>query len=270
MSRSGLLAACLLFGCASIPRPVHPFMDPEAALHQHQLSREQVQAIRAEARVDQRGHQGRIKGTVLMFVQRPAQVRFDAMTQFGPVAILTSDGQSFAYSDLRQHRFLTGETCPKNIARLLNIALSVDQTTLLLLGGTPLIVHERASIEWNEDGFYRVLLRARDGARQEVDLAVPRSDGVAPPERQALSLLRSEVYDRRGRSRLRLRYEDYRPLQSGGRMVATPFTVRVEMPVEGSDTLIRFKEIALDVQVPKEAFVQTQLPGMQPEVASCD
>lgn len=270
MTRALTLAALLVFGCASVPRPARPFTDPVAALRLHQRIRERVHSIRAEARVDQWGEKGRIRGTVLMFVERPARVRFDAMTQFGPAAILTSDGQSFAYSDLRQHRFLTGETCPKNIARLLKIALDVDQTTLLLLGGTPLIVHERASIGWNAEGFYRVVLRAHDGARQEIDLGLSARAAQAAPEQQQLELLRSEIYDRHGHSRLRLRYEDYRWLRAGSRRVSMPFVVRVQQPRAGNDTLIRFKEIALDAQVPPEAFTQARLPGMEEEVASCE
>ena len=52
-----------------------------------------IRSLRAEAKIDQRGQEGRIKGRVLMFVERPDRVRFDAMTQFGPALILTSDGQ---------------------------------------------------------------------------------------------------------------------------------------------------------------------------------
>jgi hypothetical protein len=264
---AGLMAATLL-GCASVPRPQQPFTDANQLLELHQLASERVASIRAEARVDQRGARGRIKGTVLMFVRRPASVRLDAMTQFGPAAVLTSDGGRFAYSDLRNRRFITGGTCPKNIARFLNIALSVDQTTLLLLGGTPVIVHEAASIVWNEDGFYRVSLRAPGGARQEVDLGI--DDANAPRARQALRLLRSEIYDSRGHSQLRLSYDDYRSLPLGTFRVAMPFVVRVEQPTVGADTRIRFKQIALDGDVPAEAFEQVPLPGMQEEDASCD
>jgi hypothetical protein len=49
-----------------------------------------------------------------------------------------------------------------------------------------------------------------------------------------------------------------------------PFVVRVEQPTVGADTRIRFKQIALDGDVPAEAFEQVPLPGMQEEDASCD
>jgi hypothetical protein len=108
LTRVAVLLAASLLGCASVPRPKQPFTDANHVLELHQLASERVRSIRAEARVDQRGARGRIKGTVYLFVQRPASVRLDAMTQFGPAAILTSDGKHFEYSDLRNSRFITG------------------------------------------------------------------------------------------------------------------------------------------------------------------
>jgi hypothetical protein len=252
-----------------LPAPAQPFTDPRRALSFQSLARERVRSIRAEARIDQRGRDGRIKGTVLMFVERPGRVRFDAMTQFGPAAVLTSDGQTFAYSDLRSKRYLTGATCPQNIARFLNVPLTIEQTTRLLLGGTPIIAHDRAEIAWDDDGFYRVELRAA-GQRQEVDLGISEQHAKLPPERQELLLLRSEIYDAQGRTDWRATYGDYRRLPLESHRVPMPFEVRVEQPRAGSDTLIRFKEIALNVNIPPEAFTQAPLPGMQQEEAICE
>ncbi len=266
------LAMCglALIGCGgSLPPPKYPFTDPARALSLQSLTRERVQAIRAEARIDQRGKDGRIKGTVLMLVERPASVRFDAMTQFGPAAVLTSNGEQFAYADLRSKRFLTGPTCPANIARMLNVPLSVQQTTLLLLGGTPVIAHDRATIRWHDDGFYRIeLASAQD--RQEVDLGIRAGDSQHPPERQELMLLRSEIYDANGKTRWRASYGDYQRVQFGSYGIEMPYEVRVEQPSAGNDTLIKFKEIALNVEIQDDAFIQAALPGMTEEILSCD
>jgi len=255
-------------GCAGVAAPLHPFRDPRQAVLAQESARSSLRSLKAEARVDHRGQKGRIKGTVLMFVERPASVRFDAMTQFGPAAILTSDGERFAYADMRSRRFMTGATCAKNIQRLLNLPLDVKQTTLLLLGGTPVIDHESERIGWNDDGFYRVALRAADGGRQEIDLA-PAQPKAEPPA-QDLRLVRSEVYDHAGKSSMRIEYGDYRVLGSRGAKIAMPFLVHVTQPALGRDTQIRFKQIELDAEVPAGAFAQEPLPGMQQEEASCD
>jgi outer membrane lipoprotein-sorting protein len=270
--RVALLAGLGFAGCGgtSVPRPMYPFASPAAALLAQRSASERVRSIRAEARVDQRGHDGRIRGTVLMFVERPDRVRFDVMTQFGPVAILTSDGERFAYADLREGRFLTGETCPQNIARLLNVPLTVEQTTILLLGGTPVIAHDQARVSWNDAGFYRVVLGVQDGSRQEIDLSIDARDRRASPANQRLALHRSEIYDPRGKSRWRATYQEFRDLALGTERVAMPFEVRVEQPQLNRDTLIKFKQIKLNAEVAAEAFAQSPGPGQTEEVASCD
>jgi hypothetical protein len=255
--------------CGGVPAPKYPHTAADRALELHRLVREQVPSIRAEARVEQRGNQGRIKGTVYLLVERPSRVRFDVMTQFGPIAILTSDGARFAFSDLREKRFLTGETCPANIARLLNVSLSAEQTVLLLLGGTPVIEHVKSSVAWDSEGFYRFVLHAADGQRQEVDLEVPEAHLQLPTERQRLVLRRSELFDARGRSVWRALYDDYRSLSTGGVRTDLPYSVDVTQETAGTETRIRFKDVAVDTGLPGDAFVQMPAPGMTIEEATC-
>jgi hypothetical protein len=270
MSRTLLaIVALSLAACGGFPPPKYPYTDASRALGLHRLVREQVPSIRAEARVEQRGDRGRIKGTVFLLVQRPGRVRFDVMTQFGPIAILTSDGERFAYSDLRTKRFMTGATCPENIARLLNVSLTAEQTVLLLLGGTPVIEHTRSSIDWDGDGFYRIALHAADGQRQEVDLGVPPADLEVPMERQRLVLLRSELFDKKGRSVWRAAYSDYQRLKTGGVTTDLPYAVDVAQETADTETRIRFKEVTVDTELPAEAFNQVPLPGMTIEEATC-
>lgn len=264
------VCALTLVACGGIPKPAYPYTDARRALELHRLVREQVPAIRAEARVEQRGDKGRIKGTVYLLVQRPARVRFDVMTQFGPVAILTSDGARFAFSDLRAKRFLTGATCPKNIARLLNVSLTAEQTVLLLLGGTPIIEHTRSSVSWDDEGFYRLVLTAASGERQEVDLAVPEADLDEQPERQRLVLKRSELFDSKGRSNWRATYDEYQRLTTGGIKTDLPYVVHVTQETAGTETRIRFKSVSIDLELPGDAFVQAPLPGMAIEEALCE
>lgn len=270
MFRRLLPLALLAFtACGTIPPPKYPHTDANRALELHRLVREQVPSIRAEARVEQRGNEGRIKGTVYLLVERPSRVRFDVMTQFGPIATLTSDGDHFAFSDLRSKRFLTGATCPENIARLLNVSLTAEQTVLLLLGGTPVIEHVKASVEWDGDGFYRFVLHAADGQRQEVDLAIPEADHDVPVERQHLILKRSELFDAKGRSVWRALYDDYKSLGTGGIKTDLPFSVDVTQETAGTETRIRFKEVTVDTELPGDAFAQMPAPGMTIEEAIC-
>jgi hypothetical protein len=265
------LALLAAVGCSgSLPAPKYPFPDAKQLLARHEVIASGLNGIRAEARVDQRGNQGRVRGTVLMFVERIGRVRFDVMTQFGPVAILTSDSERFAFSDLREKRYLTGETCPKNIARLLGVPLSAADTAHFLLGGTPLIVYVSSSVTWNDEGFYTAVLKGAGGERQELDFQLDSADANQPPGAQHIALLRTELFTAKGDRVWRVSYADLETVTDGKTRLRLPFTVRVEQPASKSDTLVRFKEMKLNPTFADEIFAQSPRPGMEEEEASCE
>jgi hypothetical protein len=263
------LCALLATGCAGSLRPSQPIKDAQLALARRDATTVGLTSMRAEARVDQRAKSGRIRGTVLMFVEESGRVRFDVMTQFGPIAILTSDGAHFAYSDLREKRYLSGETCPENIARLLGVPLSAQETARFLLGGTPVLEQASAKLTQTEDGHYLLSLQAA-GARQELELSVYPQDLSQPPAQQRLALVRSELWGERGAHVWRVSYSDLSPLRLNGRELLVPMRVRIEQSSQGSDTLVQFKTIAENPRIPDDAFVQSPRPGMQEEAAPCE
>jgi outer membrane lipoprotein-sorting protein len=257
-------------GCGATLGPTHPITDVARVLERREASTSALHAIRAEARVDQRKGSGRIRGTVLMFIEQSGRVRFDVMTQFGPVAILTSDGAHFAYADFREKRFLTGETCPQNIARLLGVPLTAEETAHFLLGGTPVIAHQGGKLELGKEGHYHLQLPAAEKAKQELELAVYPSDRELPPERQRLYLVRSELWNAAGASVWRVRYEDYEPLDVSGTQVLVPRRVQIEQGIVQADTLVRFKTMKPNPEIPDNVFVQEARPGLTEEAASCE
>ena len=274
MRRATLVALALaLSGCPGRACPARPLRDARAALESYRDMRRPARVMRAEASVDRRGEEGRVRGTVLMFIERDDRVRFDAMTQFGPAAILTSDGDTFALTDLRESRFLEGPTCPANIERLLGLRFGAAEVTRLLLGESPRIEATETSMVC-DGGRYRVTLEAADGTRQELDLEVREGDEAEPPEEQRLRLRRSEVFAPDGSTEWRVRYDDYRfvedPTDEAGRGVVMPFTVRFEDPRRGADTRVRFDRVELNVEVPEGAFTQTPRPGLTQHRVGCD
>ena len=222
MRRAILVLALGLAGCPGRPCPARPFGEATDLLSSYRDMRRPARVMRAEATVDQRSGDGRVRGTVLMFVERDDRVRFDAMTQFGPAAILTSDGEQFALTDLRENEFFVGPTCEANIERLLGLRFSGPEVTRLLLGETPRI--EAASREVRcDDGRYHVTLHAADGRRQELELEVREADVAAAPADQRLRMRKSEVFAPDGQLEWRVTYDDYRfvadPTDDAGRGV---------------------------------------------------
>lgn len=239
-------------------------MDPEKAIADHQGRQSGWQSIKAEARVTQWGRNGRIRGTVLMFLERPSRVRFDVMTQFGPAAVLTSDGKSFQLTDLREGVFLYGPTCPENLARLLGIPVDAQDVLLLLSGDTPLIEASEQRIECRE-GRYVVTRTGAGGLIQELSFSVDQGDRDALPDDQRLTLRKSTVRAADGTKQWEATYDEYTEVD-GHRF---PTEMRFVDEINDADTSVRVKSITLNPDVPDEAFQQAPRPGMSVDFAPC-
>lgn len=269
VARRGLIAIVLLAvvaaGCKSAPAcPVQTRTDPSKALEEHAARQQGWKSLKAEARVTQWADRGRIRGTVLMFLERPSRVRFDVMTQLGPAAVLTSDEESFQLSDLRENVFMQGPTCPENIARLLGIAVEAKNVLRLLTGDTPIIDAGEQRMECR-DGNYVVSLLAEDGSTQEIEFAVDDADRDKPPAEQRLTLRKSSVRAADGKLQWKATYDDYTSVEGQ----PFPTNIRFVDHVHGTDTQVRVKSISLNPDVPSDAFQQTPSPGMAVEVATC-
>lgn len=238
--------------------------DARKALDDHSKWQAGWQTIKAEARVTQWARNGRIRGTVLMFLERPNRVRFDVMTPVGPAAVLTSDGESFQLSDLREGMFLHGPTCPQNIARLLGISVDAENVLRVLTGDTPTIDATAQSMICR-DGRYVVTLVAADGTSQEVSFSVHADDLSRAPAEQRLTLRRSVERAPDGQTRWEATYDDY--IEVDGQ--SFPTNVRFVDQINDADTSVRVKSISVDPDIPDGAFQQTPSPGMSIEFASC-
>lgn len=211
-------------------------------------------SLRAEAAVDQRGPEGRIRGRVLMFMQRPDRVRFDAMTQFGPVAILTSDGERFALSDLKEKRYVEGEACPANIARMLGVQLSAAEVLGLLLGELPADMPAAGETSCRE-GELEV--------RRDLEGGGALITGFEPGEPPRLATVRRVTAS--GERLWSVRYEG--TIEAGGKRLPR----RIELTDHRNDTAlsVRFKQVDLNIEVPEGVFQQTPRPGLSREEVPC-
>ncbi|MEM6958022.1 MAG: DUF4292 domain-containing protein [Myxococcota bacterium] len=262
------LALALSAAASGCPRPgcpTTPIQDPEHALRLHRSLRRTVRLVRAEARVDQRGAEGRVRGTVLMLLERPDRLRFDALTQFGPAAVLTSDGERFQLLDLREDRFLEGPASAENIARLLGVAMRGEEVARLLVGDSPRLAGT-PTMSCGRGG-YRITFEEGD-VRQEIVLEARDED--AAPGAQYLRLHRSELFNAEGRTLWRATFDDYRvvrdPADEEGRGVALPHVILFEDPMHDADALVRFRSIEIATEAPPDgAFVQTAPPGVRVE-----
>ncbi len=270
-----IVALLTVAGCPGTTCPTEMHTDAARAIRMHRSLHRAVRGLRAEARVDQRGPKKRVRGTVLMMMERPDRLRLDAMTRFGPAAILTADGEEFAFADLREKRFLSGRTCPANIGRMLGIEFSPEDVGRLLIGQTPLIPAQSEHIECRGGG-YMIRRTSPTGERQEITFDIRPEDRKRPVAQQHLRLRRSEVFGTDGKSIWNVEFDSYSVVternarqSSLPQGVALPMRVRLIDRRNGADTIIRFKRIELNVDAPKQAFSQTAPPGSRAERVDC-
>ena len=178
--------------------------------------------------------------------------------------MLTSDGETFQLTDLREGTFLHGPTCPENVARILGVSIRPDQVLGLLTGDTLTIDAIEQSMECR-DGQYVVTLLGADGSTQEVAFSIREGDRDKPPRDQRLNLRRSTERAPDGTKRWEATYDDY--VEVDGRHF--PTNVRFVDERDEAETSIRVKSIELDPEVPANAFHQEPAPGMTIEVADC-
>jgi hypothetical protein len=255
-----------LSACHGPTCPADLLTDPSQVLTKQRTRAEAIHSLKAEARIDQRNEKGRIKGRVLMFVERPERVRFDAMTQFGPALVLTSDGSELALSDFKENRYLTGQTCPSNIARIIGVALSGPDVVSALLGDAPPFESTSDSMQCSGEGSYVIDRRAADHSREQLEFSIQGQDFAKKASEQRLTLSKVTVWNAAGERLYRVRYEDYR---SAGHGASLPFTVRIDDDTTGSDAVLRFEKIALNVPVPEGAFRQQPRGGLSVEALTC-
>lgn len=271
------LFALLLVGCPSAVCPAARFTTAEELVSSYRSARMPARVVMAEARVERNDAGGRIRGTVFMMLERPDHVRFDAMTQFGPAAVLTSDGTTFSLADLRENRFFTGPTCAENIARLVGIPMEGADLASLILGQTPTLTGDSSVV--CEGGRYVVTVTDSSGWSERLEYVVRMADAEAEPLDQHLRLVRAERFEPGGAVSWRVTYDDYRvvedpldplpPVDGHRRGVAMPFRIRFEHPAQGIDTLVRVQSIELNPELPDGAFVQDVRPGMSVEPVEC-
>ncbi|QQR91480.1 MAG: DUF4292 domain-containing protein [Myxococcales bacterium] len=264
--------SCALLGCGARSCPSKSPRSVKQALQLHQSMHAYLSSLRAEARVEQYDRHGRIKGTVMMFVMRPDRVRFDMLTQFGPAAILTSKGPSFQFSDFKAKKFSSGLTCPGNIARLIGMNLSAEELGKLLFAEVPEMPAARTSMMCTSEGYYRLMRYSKDGRRQEIDFDVRGADRDKSIEEQRLRLVRIELYDSQNRRQWKVLYDEYKVLSLPGHAMGIAMPHRVEFfdGYRGSEVLLKFKKIDLNVSIESTIFDQEARPGMTLEENLCE
>jgi hypothetical protein len=257
------LAVCLLVlglalaACGPVPRPKDAYDSASDLLGDLRRLREQVRSFRITGKVDHFGEEQRVQGKTYLFARLPGRLRIDVLSPFGnTLSVLTVASDRFALADYRENRFLEGPAEPCNIARLIRVPLPADEVIRVLVGHSP-IIEGQERVEWDRQGFYRVEIR--DGERvQTLEVG---------PDRSALPLRRSRLVEG-GEKVFDMTFDRWRRVDGAH----VPHEIRVEMPREQADLLMRYDEegVEVNVDLPDDAWIQSFPEGARVEPVTCD
>lgn len=293
-----LVVAAALLSLAGCARPESQFPNGQAALDRMKSIYDCSRGVKAEAKLDHKSPQGRIRGDLSFFAVDPANVRFSVFSPFGAeLATLTSNGQRFAFTDTIQKRFFEGPASACNIAKLTQVPIPGHALVSLLQGRAPLLVHEpaQASISWHSPflgvfgkGYYVVEIPSKHDAKQTLHLEVPAEDMGKPWGEQRLRVTEVRV-EQKSVELYKAVLSDFHAPEMGKPIIdeegidppippigpeckiEVPRRIRVEVAVHNDDVRFDYKKIEVNPAVPEGVFVQMQPGGTQrASVGECD
>ena len=287
-----LLSPFVLCGCPGRAPPVSPIPDARSAIERMRATAAGCNGVQASAKIDHFGKEGRIRGDLMMIVAMPANLRMDIVSPFGAsIATLTSDGESFGLSDLRDKKFYVGPATACNIARLTTVPIPGHVLVDLLRGQAPVLVRNgpdatAMQIAWNGHGYYAVTIQGTNEAVEEIHLAPTDDDWNKPWQEQRLRVL-DVLVKQQGLVLYHAELDDHSPAPmakpridpdgidppippSGPTCTAElPRKIHVEVPGLEEDVQFRYDQVTWNPPLPQGIFKQPAPPGMPTVPVTC-
>jgi hypothetical protein len=284
------LAGC---GCASVAPPPSQVPSGQAAIDRMRATFAPCNGVQAEAKIDHYGDRGRVRGNLLMFATRAANLRMDVMAPpplMQPIATLTTDGAAFAFNDLRSKRFVVGPASGCNIARLTTVAIPAHALVEILHGEAPVLKHAPSAptIEWSSKGYYVVRIPSTRDAREEIHMT-PRPDDWARPwseqrmrvvdvlvEQQGFVLYHAEMDAHAAAPMSKDQIDEAGidpPIPVSGPYcdAEIPRKIHIEVPAKSDDVQFRYEQVKWNPPLPQGTYLQEQPRGLMVErVGECE
>jgi hypothetical protein len=241
-----------------------------------------------EGTFDYLGDDARVRARSMYVVARPASLRIDVISPLGGVlSTLTSDGQQFAFSDLRERIFVEGPADECNVEQALKVPVPPEALGELLTGQAPVLVHrpEQARLTW-EEGSYVLRLDSEHQAAQEIRLVPRDEDWQRPWQAQRLRVLTVSV-SQKGLVLYEVQLGEHRAAQTAAARVdpdglepdvppsgpsceaEVPRRLRFQVPGAGRDIVLVQSEVHHNPPLTPGLFRQTAPPGVSVRHSSC-
>jgi Domain of unknown function (DUF4292) len=230
-----------LAGCAAIvkpPAPAGPAKEWESSELIKSLSqrREQFRSLRALARVDYSGPDGKSGFQEAVLVQRPDRLRLETLSYLGAILIVTVNDKEIVGYHPREGVYVRGQRSKANLFRYTKIPLELDEITTLLVGLPPVDVSAPRRQEGNS------LIFSPKGQKKDA-LAFESAEPVPT---------KWERFNGAGGIELQAQFADYVSTPAG----LFPSTIVVEAPLQRKKLEIRYQQPEFNTSLPTDLFSQ--------------
>ncbi len=280
--------AAVSIGCGKPP----PSQFPTAgdALARMKASFSCANGMQAESKIDVFSPKGRVRGDLLFLAVNPDRVRFDVVSPFGAtIYTLTSDGDRFEMLDVQNKQFLHGPSNACNLARLTQVPVPAHALVALLRGEAPVLIHDaaQASIAWdNGENAYRVVVKGKHEAREEILLGIRPEDFEKPWKDQRLRVLDINISQRdiplyhavlknhalASTAPPRADPDGLEPdvPPSGGVCdIEMPRSIKIDVPHTEQDVILQYKKATWNPPLVQGAFQQPTPGGVHKQYVTC-
>jgi hypothetical protein len=231
-------------GCATVtaPPPALPARQWQGTELIQSLTERQsrVHSLRALARVEYAGPDGKQGFQEAVIVQRPQRLRLETVTMLGVALIVTVNDAEIIGYHVREGIMLRGKQTRANLLRYTQIPLDLDEITAVFLGVPPLDL----SAPWQQEG--AALVFSRDG--RKTDLVAFEAQQPVPT--------RWERFDNTGAVDIRVSFADY--IETPASLF--PSRIVMEAPLQNRKLEVRYDEPEVNAALSPELFTQ-QKPG---------
>jgi hypothetical protein len=197
---------------------------------------EQFRSLRALARVNYSGPDGRRGFQEAILVERPDRLRLETLTYLGAVLIVTVNDKEITGYHPREGVFLRGQRSKENLERYTQIPLELDEITRLLLGLPPVELSGR----WEQEGNTLIFSSTRGGR----DVVTFASSLPVPTQWQR--------FDAAGKIEMSADFADYAESPGG----SFPSRIVFEAQSPKRQLEIRYQQPELNASLPSNLFSQ--------------
>jgi len=243
------ILAVIAAGCSTTAKPPAmpqlpgPQWESGKLIESISQRRQQFRSVRALARVNYAGPEGKHGFEEAVLVQRPDRLRLETLTLLGAILIVTANDTEIIGYHPREGVMVRGQSSKENLLRYTQIPLELDEITALLLGLPPV----EPSAPWRRDGNSLIFSpngRIKDSLAFESHLPVPTQ---------------WQRFNGGGALELTARFSDYITTPAG----LFPSKIDVDAPLQGRKLEIRFQEPEFNATIPAESFSQQKPPHVQ-------